>query len=632
MPIYVGSTQVTKMYLGSTAITAKYNGVDLITGGGVIVPPTPISISGTPGPATVGTLYSFVPSTANGSGTKSFTLGGTLPTGLSFSSVTGAVTGTPTVAGTSNFSISVTDLTGTANLNGLSIVVAAVGQTLLPLTTRLAFAENSYGAQGANVDYVVYALNRLGWKGAQTIGTKQARGGDRLTHLHDRIAPVTSQRSPIPIIMNPENDYASLASDSTANGDVLKSRLDTVLTDISSAYTGARPIVRLSANTNGANGKPLAAARYRSLVQAQSGIDIFDDALYFNAQDATQSSDGIHPNTYKSAKALGDAWGDFLKTKFVTDKPFDAGPTIAGNITAFNPATAWTITTNTSGLTVSSQTQGTLRTDPSRPSRNFIITGTNTSDPTLNTTVPDLRLRLTMPISPARTTYGMIIAALMKLEVTNSSGGDPIGLATLSLTNGNGTTFSKQLVTSNGTDQWDKLYQDVIGILPAMVTGQTSNLTFDITLRGKLNVATDIEIRIADINNYVTDDVAYGPAKSMSSAFTFNDGTNRPPLYALPTTTPATGSTITVPGTLALNRAGTFVGGGISYVYDVLRNNTTVVGTVTPISQSAAATTYATTNADAGTNTLGLRQTGTNTFEGTTYSDTSFSGLVSVNP
>lgn len=122
MALKIGSADVTKLYLGSTAISKLYLGDILIQGGGV----TPLSISGSPGPATVGQNYSFAPTVAGGSGTKAFTLSGSLPSGLNFTSATGAISGTPTAAGAfSGITISVSDNSGSASLPGLSIIVAA---------------------------------------------------------------------------------------------------------------------------------------------------------------------------------------------------------------------------------------------------------------------------------------------------------------------------------------------------------------------------------------------------------------------------------------------------------------------------------------------------------------------------
>lgn len=101
----------------------------------------PLAISGTPGAATVGTPYTFTPAVTGGSGTKSFTLAGTLPAGLSFSSSTGAITGTPTTVGTtSGLDITVTDNSGSAVLSGRSISVASAGGFMLDALSQTAAA------------------------------------------------------------------------------------------------------------------------------------------------------------------------------------------------------------------------------------------------------------------------------------------------------------------------------------------------------------------------------------------------------------------------------------------------------------------------------------------------------------
>lgn len=92
-------------------------------------PPIPaVTISGTP-PTTgrVGTAYSFTPATANGSGPKTFTLSsGTLLGGLSFNTATGAISGSPTVAGTmSGLVVTVTDSTGSASTTATNVTIAA---------------------------------------------------------------------------------------------------------------------------------------------------------------------------------------------------------------------------------------------------------------------------------------------------------------------------------------------------------------------------------------------------------------------------------------------------------------------------------------------------------------------------
>lgn len=93
-----------------------------------------LTISGTPPTsATVGTAYSFTPTSTGGTGAKTFSLAaGSLPAGLSLNGVTGAITGTPTTAGTSSgIGLQVQDGAGaTATLPSFSIVVASNVQPL----------------------------------------------------------------------------------------------------------------------------------------------------------------------------------------------------------------------------------------------------------------------------------------------------------------------------------------------------------------------------------------------------------------------------------------------------------------------------------------------------------------------
>ena len=105
---------------------------------------TKVTITGTP-PANgqVGQAYTFTPATANGTSTKTFTLSaGTLLGGLSFSTTTGAITGTPTVAGTmSGLVITVTDSTGSASTSATNVTIAAAPTGAQPV--YLAFAGSS---------------------------------------------------------------------------------------------------------------------------------------------------------------------------------------------------------------------------------------------------------------------------------------------------------------------------------------------------------------------------------------------------------------------------------------------------------------------------------------------------------
>ena len=87
------------------------------------------SITGTP-PTTdsAGNVYSFVPSSTNAA---TFSISGNIPSGLTFNSNTGSLTGTPLSAGTyDNIVISVNDgHGGSASLPAFSIIVASSGGT-----------------------------------------------------------------------------------------------------------------------------------------------------------------------------------------------------------------------------------------------------------------------------------------------------------------------------------------------------------------------------------------------------------------------------------------------------------------------------------------------------------------------
>jgi len=97
-------------------------GLGLGTGGAAL------AISGSPSTATVGQPFSFTPTVTGGDGARSFELTGTLPDGLSFNTGTGAITGTPTTAGTTlGLSITVTDSSGSAVLGPFSLTVSEPG-------------------------------------------------------------------------------------------------------------------------------------------------------------------------------------------------------------------------------------------------------------------------------------------------------------------------------------------------------------------------------------------------------------------------------------------------------------------------------------------------------------------------
>src|SRR5204862_7221236 len=80
---------------------------------------------------------------------------GTLPTGLTLSS-SGAISGTPTVTGTSNFTVKVTDANSNTATQGLSITVNAaltVTSTPLPAATQNPRSSAPVTASGGTTPY-----------------------------------------------------------------------------------------------------------------------------------------------------------------------------------------------------------------------------------------------------------------------------------------------------------------------------------------------------------------------------------------------------------------------------------------------------------------------------------------------
>ena len=86
----------------------------------------------------VGTAYSQTVSGSGGAAPYTFAVSsGALPTGLILNGVTGDITGTPTAAGTFNFTITATDVNGCAGSRPYSITMAAPGCPVITLSPAI---------------------------------------------------------------------------------------------------------------------------------------------------------------------------------------------------------------------------------------------------------------------------------------------------------------------------------------------------------------------------------------------------------------------------------------------------------------------------------------------------------------
>jgi hypothetical protein len=110
---------------------------------------------------TVGTAYSSTASTTGAQGTVTYALAsGSVPAGLTFNPSTGAITGTPTTAATSNFTVNATDTLGTFGLftdsKSYSITISAASTP--PITpTPTPTQTSSLGVSSGSVSTSVLA-------------------------------------------------------------------------------------------------------------------------------------------------------------------------------------------------------------------------------------------------------------------------------------------------------------------------------------------------------------------------------------------------------------------------------------------------------------------------------------------
>ncbi len=112
-------------------------------------PPPSISTSSLPA-GTVGTAYSATLTASGGTTPYTWPLrSGQLPGGLELSSG-GAISGTPTTAGTATFGVEVIDASGLSGAGSLSITIAAASSTGLTWSKPISIDRNSFGLRSVS--------------------------------------------------------------------------------------------------------------------------------------------------------------------------------------------------------------------------------------------------------------------------------------------------------------------------------------------------------------------------------------------------------------------------------------------------------------------------------------------------
>lgn len=105
-----------------TALVTDDNGATATRELSITINPAP-TITNTPPDGTLGAQYSWITGVSGGTGPYKWSYTGTLPKGLSFSPSTGEIKGKPTRAGTSSFTLKVTDKTKAVATAALSITI-----------------------------------------------------------------------------------------------------------------------------------------------------------------------------------------------------------------------------------------------------------------------------------------------------------------------------------------------------------------------------------------------------------------------------------------------------------------------------------------------------------------------------
>ena len=138
------------LIFNSALTTTQYQQVEgyLYTKYGIGVDPLPVISSSTTATGTVGSSFSYT-ITASNSPTSFYASG--LPTGLSLNTTTGVISGTPTIAGSYQATISATNAAGTGS--------AVLSLTINSATPVITSSTSAIGVVGQSFGYTITASN-----------------------------------------------------------------------------------------------------------------------------------------------------------------------------------------------------------------------------------------------------------------------------------------------------------------------------------------------------------------------------------------------------------------------------------------------------------------------------------------
>jgi len=128
-----------------------------------VVAPQPLTLACPAGAGQVGVAYSSTPAVTGGVPPFTFSISaGSLPPGLTLNGLTGAVTGTPTTAGTYSFTLEVTDSTGAVAYSSCTASCGASSPTIFNFASSLGKLGTSQAYTAGGLTVTAYGFTNSG--------------------------------------------------------------------------------------------------------------------------------------------------------------------------------------------------------------------------------------------------------------------------------------------------------------------------------------------------------------------------------------------------------------------------------------------------------------------------------------